>query len=364
MSGPSPTTTTRYGSIPGRRLLITTGAGSTCARRPRSRHRRLLPRHRDRPEHGAGLSPTGERPTAAKGDNAARTSRFPQDCSSFPLPPPPTVSGRRSHANASRGWYSRAPPPPTPSAGPRRVALVIGNSNYTHAGLLTNPSQRRTRRRCALCAAGLHRGVEQYDISRDKMGRALRDFGDSAEGAEWAMVFFAGHGLEVNGTSYLVPTDAELKRETHVSDEAISLTQVQAKVDAAAKLGLVILDSCRNNPFLTRMVRSTATRSLTRGLSPVEPEGNVLVAYAAKHGTTAEDGIRPAQPLYGGLARQHRGTRARDKLPVPQGARPRAREDEQAPGAVPLRHARQRTALLQGGGATLGRCAIRPIGIG
>ena len=111
------------------------------------------------------------------------------------------------------------------------------------------------------------------------------------------MVFFAGHGLEMNGSSYLIPVDAELKRETHVSDEAISLFQIQAKVDAATKLGLVILDSCRNNPFLARMIRSTATRSLSRGLSPVEPEGNVLVAYAAKHGTTAEDGAGEHSPF-------------------------------------------------------------------
>jgi uncharacterized caspase-like protein len=102
----------------------------------------------------------------------------------------------------------------------------------------------------------------------------------------------------VNGATYLVPVDAELRRDTHVSDETLSLTQVQAKVDAAGKLGLVILDACRNNPFLSRMVRTAgATRSVGRGLSAVEPEGNVLVAYAAKHGTTAEDGAGEHSPF-------------------------------------------------------------------
>jgi uncharacterized caspase-like protein len=140
--------------------------------------------------------------------------------------------------------------------------------------------------------------TDQYDLSREKMGRALKDFGDRAEGAEWAVVFFAGHGLELNGTAYLVPIDAELKRDTHVSDETMSLTQVQAKVDAASKLGLVILDACRNNPFLSRMVRSgSASRSIGRGLSAIEPEGNVLVAYAAKHGTTADDGAGKHSPF-------------------------------------------------------------------
>ena len=85
--------------------------------------------------------------------------------------------------------------------------------------------------------------MERYDVSREAMGKALKDFGDLAEGAEWAVVFFAGHGIEMNGVNYLIPTDAALKRDTHVSDETLSLTQVQAKADAATKLGLVILDS-------------------------------------------------------------------------------------------------------------------------
>jgi uncharacterized caspase-like protein len=100
------------------------------------------------------------------------------------------------------------------------------------------------------------------------------------------------------GSGVLVPIDAELKRDSHVSDETLSLTQVQAKVDAASKLGLVILDACRNNPFVSRMARTGgATRSIGRGLSPIEPEGNVLVAYAAKHGTTADDGSGKHSPF-------------------------------------------------------------------
>jgi uncharacterized caspase-like protein len=131
------------------------------------------------------------------------------------------------------------------------------------------------------------------------MGQALKEFGDLAEGAEWAVVFFAGHGLELNGATYLVPSDAALKRDSHVTDETISLTQVQAKVDAASKLGLVILDSCRNNPFTARMVRAagSSVRSLGRGLAHIEPEGNVLVVYSAKHGTTAADGTGKNSPF-------------------------------------------------------------------
>ena len=234
----------------------------------------------------------------AKGDNERALADFRKI---LELPAPtPTDRQRQEIARERIARLVQPPPPPKalpPSAGPRRVALVIGNSKYAHAGPLTNPANDGRAMAGAFRRLGFTDVFEHHDLSRDKMGRALRDFGDHAEGAEWAVVFFAGHGIEVNGTSYLIPTDAELKRETHVSDEAVSLTQVQAKVDAATKLGLVILNSCRNNPFLARMVRSSATRSLGRGLSPVEPEGNVLVVYSAKHGTTAEDGIGNHSPF-------------------------------------------------------------------
>ncbi|RTL63892.1 MAG: tetratricopeptide repeat protein, partial [Hyphomicrobiales bacterium] len=180
----------------------------------------------------------------------------------------------------------------------QRVALVIGNANYQHAGTLANPKNDAVAVAASLRRLGFNEVVEVYDLSREQMSKALKDFGDLAEKSEWALVFFAGHGLELNGATYLVPVDAALKRDTHVTDETLSLTQVQAKVDAASKLGLIILDSCRNNPFAERMVRSAgATRSVGQGLANIEPEGNVLVAYSAKHGTTALDATGANSPF-------------------------------------------------------------------
>ena len=180
----------------------------------------------------------------------------------------------------------------------QRVALVIGISNYSNAGVLKNPKNDATATAASLRRLGFTKVIERYDLTRELMGQALKEFGDLAEGAEWAVVFFAGHGMEMNGATYLIPSDAALKRDTHVTDETISLTQVQAKVDAANKLGLIILDSCRNNPFSERMARSRgATRSISRGLANIEPEGNVLVAYSAKHGTTASDGTGLNSPF-------------------------------------------------------------------
>jgi caspase domain-containing protein/uncharacterized protein DUF1353 len=167
-----------------------------------------------------------------------------------------------------------------------------------HAGLLTNPKNDAQAMAATLRRLGFAEVIERYDLTREKMGQALKEFGDRAEGAEWAIIYFAGHGLEMNGTTYLIPTDAALKRDAHVADEALSLTQVQAKADVATKLGLVILDSCRNNPFLQRMARSAgAARSIGSGLANIEPEGNVLVAYSAKHGTTALDGSGEHSPF-------------------------------------------------------------------
>jgi tetratricopeptide (TPR) repeat protein len=182
-------------------------------------------------------------------------------------------------------------------ASSRRVALVIGNANYANVGPLTNPRNDARAIAAALRRLGFSKVMELYDLDQAGMGRALKEFGDHASGAEWAVVFFAGHGLEINGTNYLLPVDAELKRDAHVADEAISLDRIQAKVDGAGKLGLVVLDACRNNPFLARMARTKGTRSVGRGLAGTEPEGNVLVAYSAKHGTFAEDGAGEHSPF-------------------------------------------------------------------
>ncbi len=102
--------------------------------------------------------------------------------------------------------------------------------------------------------------------------------------------WFAGHGMELGGENWLIPVDAELKTDLDTEQEAISLRAVMVMVSAASKLGLVVLDACRDNPFLAKIKRSMATRSAGRGLSRVEPTNNVLVAYAAKDGTTAADG--------------------------------------------------------------------------
>ncbi len=208
---------------------------------------------------------------------------------------PATTAIDRQRQEAARERIARLMQ--NPQASSRRVALVIGNANYASVGLLTNPRNDARAIAAALRRLGFSKVMELYDLDQAAMARALKDFGDHAAGAEWGVVYFAGHGIEVNGTNYLLPIDAELKRDSHVADEAISLDRIQAKVDGAGKLGLVILDACRNNPFLARMVRTGGKRSVGRGLAGTEPEGNVLVAYSARHGTFAEDGAGEHSPF-------------------------------------------------------------------
>ena len=105
------------------------------------------------------------------------------------------------------------------------------------------------------------------------------------------MVYYAGHGIEVDGTNYLIPIDATLERDIDVHDEAIPLDRVLNVIEPAKQLRLVILDACRDNPFAKTMKRTVGTRAVGRGLAKVEPGSpNTLIAFAAKAGSTASDG--------------------------------------------------------------------------
>jgi uncharacterized caspase-like protein len=177
---------------------------------------------------------------------------------------------------------------PQPAAA-ERVALVIGNGLYRHVPALPNPPNDAGDVAQSLARLGFTVSKVE-NATYDAMRRALLDFGRRARGAEMAVVFFAGHGMEVGGENWLIPVDAELKTDADAEHEAVGLKSVMGTVDGAAKLGLVVLDACRNNPFTAKMQRSVRTRAVPRGLVQVEPTGNVLVAYAAKDGTTAEDG--------------------------------------------------------------------------
>ncbi|BBO02789.1 MULTISPECIES: caspase family protein [Bradyrhizobium] len=180
----------------------------------------------------------------------------------------------------------------------RRVALVIGNSAYEKVARLGNPSSDAALVAETLKAAGFDLVDLRHDLKVADMRRALRDFIEQSRDAEVAVVYYAGHGIEVDGVNYLVPIDAVLERDTDIYDEAMSLDRVLVAIEPAKKLRLVVLDACRDSPFSKVMKRTLASRAIGRGLAKVEPSGpNTLIAFASKAGSTALDGDGKNSPF-------------------------------------------------------------------
>ena len=173
----------------------------------------------------------------------------------------------------------------------KRVALVIGNAAYVKVGALANPVHDAEAVKSLFRGAGFDVVEVKRDIGAAAMRRALRDFSERVRDADIAVVLYAGHGIEVNGTNYLIPVDAVLERDIDVEDETVPLDRVTQVLEQAKRLRLVILDACRDNPFTRSMRRTIAGRSIGRGLAKVEIlTSDMLIAFAAKAGSTAADG--------------------------------------------------------------------------
>jgi uncharacterized caspase-like protein len=180
----------------------------------------------------------------------------------------------------------------------KRIALVIGNSSYEKVARLPNPANDAALIAETFKSAGFDSVELRRDLKIGDMRRALRDFIDKAREADVAVVYYAGHGIEVDGTNYLVPVDAVLERDVDTYDEALSLDRILVSVEPAKQLRLVILDACRDNPFTRSMKRTLASRTVGRGLAKVEPTSpNTLIAYASKAGSTASDGDGKNSPF-------------------------------------------------------------------
>jgi hypothetical protein len=188
----------------------------------------------------------------------------------------------------------------------RRIALVIGNAKYAHASVLTNPINDAQALASMLWSVGLQTVMVKADLNREQTIAALRDFAKAADTADWAVVYYSGHGIEYNGVNYMVPVDAQLKVDRDIDLEAIDIGKVLGAIEGAKKLRLVLLDACRDNPFLRQTKRSIATRSLSQGLARIEPEAGTLIVYAAKHGETALDGVGQNSPFAEALLRRLR----------------------------------------------------------
>jgi hypothetical protein len=183
----------------------------------------------------------------------------------------------------------------------RRVALIIGNSAYQNAPPLPNPTRDAQSIAAKFKEAGFEVVSAYFNLGNLQFKRAVRQFEDAASDADIAVVFYAGHGIEIRGTNYMIPVDAKLASDRDADDEAITLDRLLESVDEAKRLGLVILDACRDNPFTRKMKRqrSAALRSVLVGLNTsVEPPNrNTLIAFASKSGSAAEDGDAEHSPF-------------------------------------------------------------------
>ena len=189
-------------------------------------------------------------------------------------------------------------------AADRRVALVIGNSAYKNASSLSNTINNSTAIAALFKSIGFEVVISRSDLGVVDFKRAVREFLLTAENADIAVVYYAGHGVEIDGTNYLVPVDAKLGRDYDVEDEAVALDRIIWALQSVKRLRLILLDACRDNPFPGKL-RSAGIRSTMKGgLAKIEDvSADTLVAYAAKAGSVSYDGDGVNSPYATALIR-------------------------------------------------------------
>lgn len=184
-------------------------------------------------------------------------------------------------------------------AGPRKIALVIGNSAYRNTVELPNPRNDATAMAAKLKRLGFDTELVN-DGGKQAMEDAIRRFGSRSEGAYVALFFYAGHGMQANGVNYLVPVDAKLSSERDLKYQMIKLSDILDEMDEA-QVKLVFLDACRDNPLSRSLAARNRSAGIGRGLAPVDAATGTLISYATKDGKTAEDGEGDHSPYTAAL---------------------------------------------------------------
>ena len=194
--------------------------------------------------------------------------------------------------------------PVVAQAPAKRVALVIGNSAYQHAGHLPNPKNDATDVAAALEQTGFS-VILGTDLDKVNMERAIRRFAQAAKGAQVGVLFYAGHGIQVAGQNYLVPIDAELNNASGLDFELVRADLVQRTMEREAVTNLLFLDACRDNPLARNLARAMGTRSagIGHGLAVVESGIGTLISFSTQPGNVALDGDGRNSPYTGALVR-------------------------------------------------------------
>jgi uncharacterized caspase-like protein len=182
-------------------------------------------------------------------------------------------------------------------ADTKRVALVIGNSEYKHTARLENPKNDAADVAEQLRKLGFT-VIERRDLDKGAMERAVRDFAESLGGAQAGLFFYAGHGMQIGGQNYLVPIDAKLTTASAIDFEMVRLDLVHRTMEREAGTNILIMDACRDNPLARNLARALGTRSsqIGRGLAPVESGEGTLISFSTQPGNVALDGTGRNSP--------------------------------------------------------------------
>lgn len=167
-----------------------------------------------------------------------------------------------------------------------RLALIIGNGNYTRGGFLSNPENDARAMAEALKRLGFETEV-YFNVDQVTMKQAIDDFGNRLRNFETGLFFYAGHGIQVKGYNYLIPVDASLENEIDVEYNCVEAGRVLSRMEeSGTRTNIVILDACRDNPF----ERSWTRKARGQGLAFMNAPSGSLIAYATSPGSTASDG--------------------------------------------------------------------------
>ena len=227
-------------------------------------------------------------------------------------------SGNQALIQTMQNWQQTAPqdqpqqaaiapqqPALATAAQGRRVALVIGNTKYEAQSPLVNPANDANLIASSLRSAGFQQVIVKNDLKQNQLLRAIRDFAEVADKADWSVVYYAGHGMGYNGANYMIPVDARLKADRDIDIEAVDVGKIYNAISGSRSLRLVILDMCRTNPFAKTMTRTVASRSIGRGLvAPSESEAGEFTVFAAKDGQESLDGEGKNSPFAEAFAKR------------------------------------------------------------
>jgi hypothetical protein len=187
-----------------------------------------------------------------------------------------------------------------PAFAERRVALVIGNGAYQSVPALPNPADDAGAIAQQLKDTGFE-VVLRTDLDQRSMASAVAEFSQKLQGAEVGLFYYAGHALQYSGQNYLVATNAELDNPFALNSDAIPLDQIVKEMESSAKVTLVLLDACRNNPFIDRLKQAmpdSRSVAVSRGLAPINVDAvDTMIAYATSANQTAADGAGEHSPF-------------------------------------------------------------------